>query len=982
MLKRILTPFASLKLTVVLLAMSMVLIYAGTWAQIDSGIWQVQDKYFHSFWCWIKFQTMLPRPAPGHRAVPGGFPMLGGMTVGLLLLINLLAAHTVRFKFNKKRIGIIMIHFGIVLLLVGEGISAGMRSESKMRIEGNGTAQYAFDDREVEFAVVDNSPKDYDDVAIIHEHALKEGALIHDPKLPFDLRIDAYYPNADILGPMQPGKKDARATAGGGVGVTLVSLPRAGGTESRVDAPGAYVTPIINGKPAGTYLVWTYYISGQDVKVGDKTYNIALRFKREYKPYTVQLLKFTHARYTGTDTPKDFASTVRLVDPANHTDREARIWMNHPLRYSPSGNLISGGETFYQASFLPNDTGTILEVVQNPGWLLPYAAVGITGIGLVIHFLMMLVKFIDRQMDIVQPMPPDLGRSASPQGGRREYQLDPRPAWMRWDVMVPIACAVVCLLYLGSLIPAPSQEKFDLEAFGKLPISYEGRVQPLDSLARNSLRGISNHETLTVDGVKRPAIQWLLDVFGKSEKSGDYKIFRVDHPEVKSLLGDDEKKYFSFRDIVNHGQKVEAQFKMLPEDEHNLDPYQRKLLDLRHKTQLYMQLVTMDTLFAVPPSTPGGDWAALGKAPRDNAGFKEFERIIDAWQNDDAIKFNSAVTAYQARIDRTLPIVSRHVGFEHFYDRFEPFVQCIYLYVVAFLLVAVSWMAARKVLWRSALAVLAVTFLIHTLGLVARIYISGRPPVTNLAASAIFIGWAATAFCLGLELLFRNGLGTAVAAVLGAVTLLISHQLSLDGDNMKVLQAVLDTNFWLATHVVAVTIGYSATVLAGCFGLVYIVMRLFSPEAAMGETGKTVTKMTYGIVCFAMLFSFVGTILGGIWADQSWGRFWGWDPKENGAVLIVLANALLLHARWGGIAKARGIACLSVFGIMVTGWSWFGTNMLGVGLHAYGFIDSALFVLLAVEAGMALIIAAAFLPVDPNRGAPPCGPGFELPVRA
>ncbi|MEM7384247.1 MAG: cytochrome c biogenesis protein CcsA, partial [Verrucomicrobiota bacterium] len=118
----------------------------------------------------------------------------------------------------------------------------------------------------------------------------------------------------------------------------------------------------------------------------------------------------------------------------------------------------------------------------------------------------------------------------------------------------------------------------------------------------------------------------------------------------------------------------------------------------------------------------------------------------------------------------------------------------------------------------------------------------------------------------------------------------------------------------------------------------------------------------YGITCFALLFSFVGTVLGGIWADQSWGRFWGWDPKENGALMIVIWNALMLHARWGGLVRNRGLMCLAIFGNVITSWSWFGTNMLGIGLHAYGFMDSAFFVLMAFVVSQIVLIAIGLMP--------------------
>src|SRR5438046_3758144 len=150
------------------------------------------------------------------------------------------------------------------------------------------------------------------------------------------------------------------------------------------------------------------------------------------------------------------------------------------------------------------------------------------------------------------------------------------------------------------------------------------------------------------------------------------------------------------------------------------------------------------------------------------------------------------------------------------------------------------------------------------------------------------------------------------------------------------LQAVLHTNIWLATHVVAITTGYSAMFLAGMLAIIYVVRGVFT-RSLKKPTADSLAGMTYGVVCFATMLSFVGTVLGGIWADQSWGRFWGWDPKENGAVLIVIWNALILHARWGGLVKDRGIAVLAVAGNMVTAWSWFGTNQLRVGLHAYGF---------------------------------------------
>jgi ABC-type transport system involved in cytochrome c biogenesis permease subunit len=178
---------------------------------------------------------------------------------------------------------------------------------------------------------------------------------------------------------------------------------------------------------------------------------------------------------------------------------------------------------------------------------------------------------------------------------------------------------------------------------------------------------------------------------------------------------------------------------------------------------------------------------------------------------------------------------------------------------------------------------------------------------------------------------------------------------------MEMMRAVLDSNFWLATHVVTVTIGYASTFLAGALAIAWVLRRqlITKPDT---EATKALVSLTYGVVAFSLLFSFVGTTLGGIWADQSWGRFWGWDPKENGALLIVLWNALILHARLAGFARERGIMVMTVFGNIVTAFSWFGVNMLGIGLHSYGFMDKAFYWLSAFTASQLVIMWLGLMP--------------------
>jgi len=316
----------------------------------------------------------------------------------------------------------------------------------------------------------------------------------------------------------------------------------------------------------------------------------------------------------------------------------------------------------------------------------------------------------------------------------------------------------------------------------------------------------------------------------------------------------------------------------------------------------------------------------------------------------------------------------------------------MYVYLTAFLLVLLYW-ANLNDIWRvTAVRLVVIGFIVHTAGLVFRMWLEGRPPVTNLYSSAIFIGWGACVLGMVLEKFYKDGIGAIVSAAVGFITLIIAHNLSLSEDTMIMMRAVLDTNFWLATHVVVVTLGYASTFVAGFLALVYIVRGAFT-KTLDAVTAKGLTRMVYAIVCFATLFSFVGTVLGGIWADQSWGRFWGWDPKENGALIIVLWNALILHLRWGGMIRERGLINCAIVGNIVTSWSWFGVNMLGIGLHSYGFMDSAFTWLMLFVGSQLLLITIGSLPLhmwrsfrgtkppsDPTP--PPSGKPNPLPASA
>ena len=370
----------------------------------------------------------------------------------------------------------------------------------------------------------------------------------------------------------------------------------------------------------------------------------------------------------------------------------------------------------------------------------------------------------------------------------------------------------------------------------------------------------------------------------------------------------------------------------------------------------YEKVSQMAYLLAVPPGNAAGltiaagtssQWQSMGDSMLHSAGsgdlhpiVREYALLGDAYRAGNRSLFNQHVDLITRWFAQAQPNAAKRAAFEFLFNRLQPFTQSMALYLLAFLLACFSWLAWSRTLSRSAFYLLLLALAIHTFGLVSRMYLQERPPVTNLYSSAIFIGWGAVIVALILERIFRDGIGAACAGAIGFITLIIAHHLAGSGDTLEMLQAVLDTNIWLATHVVAITTGYSAMFLAGMLAIIYVIRGVLT-RSLTKVTADSLTRMTYGVVCFATFFSFVGTVLGGIWADQSWGRFWGWDPKENGAVLIVLWCALILHARWGGYIRQRGLMIMAIFGNIVTSFSWFGVNMLGVGLHSYGFMQKA-----------------------------------------
>ncbi len=625
-----------------------------------------------------------------------------------------------------------------------------------------------------------------------------------------------------------------------------------------------------------------------------------------------------------------------------------------------------------------------------------------------------------------------------------------------------ITAAIFAAWFLGGMSALKPRDGFNIAGFGRLPVLLDGRIQPFDSVARNSLLSMSGRSIVRVtNGPPLSALEWLIDTMARPRQADQLKVFRIQHPDLEGLLGTDKigLEYYSFNDLTNQLESIAAQANKLLKSENGdaeavklRTPFQKDLMhlyssinlydrlknslepegtsDFQRELQIYQQSIvpgrtaldasqqgkpanqedlqrietffksyTTLSEFAYPmivPPLPGEtrqNWRNIGAALLEtlrsgqmHPAASNYAAMADAYLGNNPAQFNQALANYRAWMqDNELYPALKKGGQEFFFNQIEPFYKSLVIYVAALLLGCFFWINLSEPVRRTGFALLVLAFVIHSLGLGFRMYLEGRPPVTNLYSSAIFIGWGACLFGIFLEKIFKGGVGLVVAGFIGFATLIIAHMLALSGDTMEMLQAVLDTNLWLATHVVVVTSGYTAMFVAGLLAIIYIVRGMFT-RTLTPEVAKSLTRMVYGIVCFATLFSFVGTILGGIWADQSWGRFWGWDPKENGALLIVLWNAVVLHARWGGMIKQRGLMAMAVFGNIITSFSWFGVNMLGIGLHSYGFMDKAFPWLVGFDISQAVLVVLALLPFrywasfkGSDSPAPPAGPSVPSP---
>jgi hypothetical protein len=371
-------PLTSLKLTVFCLGCAMILVLLGTLDQVNIGVYEAENRYFKSFFLYFT--------PPGTTLKIPWFP--SGYLVGGVLLVNLIAAHLARFKLSWKKAGILVLHSGVILLLLGQLFTSLFQVESQMRLDQGETKNYSLSFYHDELALIDTTASDSDRVISIPDSQLYKGHKIGLPVDSLEVGINEYFPNSALLLPDQLSSSNDPHLQ---IGPMSIAVQRERTyKENERNMPAAAVSVWQGGKPVGSWSLAGGFPRPVSFQAGGKNYQIVLRPKRFYKPFAIQLVQFSHDRYAGTDIPKNFSSRIRLLDPSSHEDRETLIYMNHPLRYQ--------GMSFYQSGFDNNDTTTILQVVQNPSWLIPYISCALIALGMVLQFGMHLARFVRRRV--------------------------------------------------------------------------------------------------------------------------------------------------------------------------------------------------------------------------------------------------------------------------------------------------------------------------------------------------------------------------------------------------------------------------------------------------------------------------------------------------------------------------------------------------------------------------------------------------------
>jgi len=584
-----------------------------------------------------------------------------------------------------------------------------------------------------------------------------------------------------------------------------------------------------------------------------------------------------------------------------------------------------------------------------------------------------------------------------------------------------ILCFAFCVLILSKnfLMQEFSNAEFDYSKYSSIPVNKAGRVMPLESASNDMLRFFSGKASYKDFGRKVNSIEWFLNFSADAESAKNQKFFRTTNRDLQKLLGI-KGMYYSYNDLLSkldevekiadsnqqsvyvdaayeslqkletfeilksslaYGSESKSQFaddwyesvrlakeEILKANAENREPSNDVLIkasDNLKKITKQIEFEKMRTNSVIRSFEDNNIFLTSSEAlhkrnlsEETKAYLKSFAKFLDNLKSKkfkDASGFINSETFKNSKNFR--------IQFENIINKLDINFAGTAIYGISFLLFlfAYAFEKQRKNLIHCAMIFLFVAVCLHGFAILARCIIQMRPPVTNLYSSVFFAGWGAALLGYIMAKSKSKYIYSLSGTLTGFASLIVAMNLPYSGDDMGMMNAVLNSNFWLTAHVATIMIGYCAIFLGGFTAAIRLISIAFASKYCLVSSTKECAKSVYVILSIALLFTFIGTMLGGVWADLSWGRFWGWDPKENGALMIVLWCSAALHCKLAKMISDRAFLAFAVLGNIICAWAWFGVNMLGIGLHSYGFFQGKWFWLLTFVASQVLIMTFAFV---------------------
>lgn len=558
----------------------------------------------------------------------------------------------------------------------------------------------------------------------------------------------------------------------------------------------------------------------------------------------------------------------------------------------------------------------------------------------------------------------------------------------------------LCAILLSSLPShAQTQTHFSIAEtdFAKLSVLHEGRIKPLSSFSKIMLKRIAGVETYN----QRPAIDWLALVVFDPKTAAQIPTFRVKNAKLRHMLSlDDDRIYFSLLDLSTPiAENFEQYAKLVKTPVKELNPDQLDFLKLYDDVASYNELMRALTLILplevkvpaqykklknptyldlqryaseiatnkakeyqtlndqisllrrggvdnslfriIPPQwqdVKDGTWHTPWETVLQGYGSPAASQYLDMWKELALAYRAQNLHLFEKMATQAFVFISSQTPYkdnlvmENLYTQLDPFYWAQIGYGIALFFLILWFTTKHRLFWRPAILATICGLALHKSGILLRIAILERPPISTLHETILFISFVAAAYTFFIEFKKKDGLSLFFTSIIGLGLLLLSVGFIDSGNSKPIIAAVLNSNFWLGTHVIIISLGYGFCLITALYAHYLL---------AQKEPDKPLIKLVLPLSLFSLFLMCTGTLLGGIWADQSWGRFWGWDPKENGALLVILWLVWIIHGRLSGDISQRiffaGMAALNIFLAL----SWFGVNLLGVGLHSYGFIQGA-----------------------------------------